>query len=167
VDSVDERTQAQLAAIGEIHGLLERDGIDHWLFGGWAVDFHVGEVTRPHDDVDLAVWADDHSRIADLLCASGWAHAPQADEDGGTGYERRSVRVELTFLVRYEDDSIRISLRAGAFPFAGGAFGGELLTLDGQSCLILERDSLVGMKSSARDDPEDQAKDASDLSALT
>jgi hypothetical protein len=167
VDSVDERTQAQLAAVDEIHRLLEREGIDHWLFGGWAVDFHAGAITRPHDDVDLAVWADDHDRIAELLHRSGWTHAPYADEDGGTGYERGPVRVELTFLVRHEDGSIRISLRAGAFPFAGGAFGGELLTLAGQRCHVLERDSLVGMKSSPRADSEDQAKDASDLSALT
>jgi hypothetical protein len=27
----------------------------YWLFGGWAVDFHAGRVTRDHADIDLAV----------------------------------------------------------------------------------------------------------------
>ncbi len=31
-----------------------------------------GAITRPHDDVDIAVWRDDVPRIAALLAASGW-----------------------------------------------------------------------------------------------
>ena len=45
----------QLAALEELHRLLERHRIEYWLFGGWAVDFHTGTVTRPHDDLDMAV----------------------------------------------------------------------------------------------------------------
>ena len=88
-------------------------GIDYWLFGGWAVDFYAGEVTRPHDDVDIAVWLDDHTRIAELLEANGWRHAPEEDEDGGTGYQRNGVRLELTFLVRDDDGEVYIPLRSG------------------------------------------------------
>jgi aminoglycoside-2''-adenylyltransferase len=46
----------QLAALARLHEQLERHGIEYWLFGGWAVDFHAGSVTRPHDDLDIAVW---------------------------------------------------------------------------------------------------------------
>ena len=141
--------------------------MDHWLFGGWAVDFHAGSVTRPHDDVDLAVWAEDAERIDDLLRKAGWRHAPEPDEDGGTGYERDGVRVELTFLVRDADDRICIRLGAGAFPFAGGAFETELLELAGRPCSVLGRAAVVAMKSGARGDPDDQAKDASDLATLS
>jgi hypothetical protein len=90
--------QVQLSALAETHELLTRSGIDYWLFGGWAVDFHVGSITRAHDDIDVAVWLEDHERIAGLLEAEGWKHAPEADEDGGTGYERDAVRLELTFV---------------------------------------------------------------------
>jgi hypothetical protein len=166
VDVHDPRSDAQLAAIGEVHELLEREGIEHWLFGGWAVDFHAGALTRPHDDVDLAVWADDGERIAGLLRCTGWSHAPEPDEDGGTGYERGGVRVELTFLVRDGEGRVCIRLHAGAFPFAGGAFATERLALAGRSCRILERRALVAMKAGRRDDPEDAAKDAGDLKTL-
>ncbi len=49
----------QLAALARLHDLFEQAGIDHWLFGGWAVDFHLGAVTRAHDDLDIAVWLRD------------------------------------------------------------------------------------------------------------
>jgi hypothetical protein len=65
----------QLAAFAQTHELLTRSGVDYWLFGGWAVDFHVGSITRVHDDIDVAVWLDDHDRIARLLEAVGWNHA--------------------------------------------------------------------------------------------
>jgi hypothetical protein len=48
----------QLEALADIHRLFQRDGIEYWLFGGWAVDFHAGAVTRPHADLDIAIWAD-------------------------------------------------------------------------------------------------------------
>ena len=56
---VSQLADRQLAALAQVASLLDSNGFDHWLFGGWAVDFRVGAVTRSHDDVDLAVWADD------------------------------------------------------------------------------------------------------------
>jgi hypothetical protein len=78
----------QLAAIQEVHERLEAAGLPYWLFGGWAVDFYAGGATREHFDVDIAVWLDDVPQIRRLLEADGWLHAPEPDEDGGTGFER-------------------------------------------------------------------------------
>jgi len=103
----------QLAALARIHELLERHGIEYWLFGGWAVDFHAGSVTRPHDDLDIAVWLKDHNRIAALLAADGWKHAPEEGEDGYTGYERGAVRLELAFLARGVKGQVYTPLREG------------------------------------------------------
>ena len=44
----------QLSDIAEFARLFEDAALDYWLFGGWAVDFHVGEVTRAHGDIDRA-----------------------------------------------------------------------------------------------------------------
>jgi len=52
-------SEEQLAGLAGLHELLERHAIEYWLFGGWAVDFHAGSVTRAHDDLDLAVWPRD------------------------------------------------------------------------------------------------------------
>ena len=90
-------SRRQLAALARVLRLLDRRGIDSWLFGGWAVDFHLGVVTRTHADLDLAVWASDLERIAALLLGDGWSHAPEEGEDGYTGYERYGVRVGARF----------------------------------------------------------------------
>jgi hypothetical protein len=93
----------QLAALARIHELLDGQGIEYWLFGGWAVDFHAGSVTQPHDDLDIAVWLKDHNRIAALLAAEGWRHAPEGHQDGYTRYERGALRLELAFLAASEE----------------------------------------------------------------
>jgi lincosamide nucleotidyltransferase A/C/D/E len=43
------------ADVLEILGLLERAGVQPWVDGGWGVDALLGEQTRPHDDLDLAI----------------------------------------------------------------------------------------------------------------
>ena len=68
----------QLAALASVIEALTDRGIDYWLFGGWAVDFYAGKVTGPHDDVDLAVWLEDHDHVAELLDSFGLLRACQS-----------------------------------------------------------------------------------------
>jgi Aminoglycoside-2''-adenylyltransferase len=147
--------------------ILERAGIDYWLFGGWAVDFYVGEVTRSHDDLDLAVWLADVQPIAELMENEGWRHAPQEDEDGGTGYEREGVRLELTYLVRDDDGRILTPLRTGQAPWSPEALGSDVRELDGVRARLVGLGPLRRGKSNARDDPEDAAKDVADFGRLS
>jgi hypothetical protein len=156
---------AQLAALADVHELLEQHGIDYWLFGGWAVDFYAGAVTRPHDDVDIAIWLKDHARIADLLAANGWTHAPHEDEDGGTGYERSGVRLELTFLER-DDGGVFIPLRSGRASWTDD-LGGKVGVLNGVRARLIALAVLTRGKSRARDDPGDAAKDRADSATLS
>jgi dihydrofolate reductase len=158
---------AQLRALASVSSLLACEHIDHWLFGGWAVDFHAGRITRPHTDVDLAVWLDDAERIAGLLDASDWRHAPEPEEDGGTGFERGGVRVELTYLTR-RNGRIVVPLRDGEAAFPDGAFGRDERTLHGVSTRVIALSALLHEKSSTpRDEPQDATKDAADAEILS
>jgi predicted nucleotidyltransferase len=159
-------TSRQLSALARVTHRLEEAGIEYWLFGGWAVDFHVGSVTRPHDDVDLAVWLADVPRIADLLEADGWRHAPDEDEDGGTGYERDGVRLELTYLVR-EGDAVFTPLREGRGTWSEEALGSDVAELEGVRARLVALEALRRGKSQPRDDPADAAKDRADFERLT
>ena len=150
-----------------MHELLDRHGIEYWLFGGWAVDFYAGSVTRPHDDVDIAVWLDDHVRIAGLLAAEGWEHAPEPEGDGGTGYERGAVRLELTFLVRGEGGKTFIPLRDGPSRWPGEPLGNDVAELDGVRARIVGLAVLKRSKSQAREDPADARKDRADSATLS
>ncbi|MGZ4348826.1 MAG: phage tail sheath subtilisin-like domain-containing protein [Gaiellaceae bacterium] len=159
--------QHQLSALDETHELLTRSGIDYWLFGGWAVDFHVGSITRPHDDIDIAVWLDDRDRIARWLEAEGWKHAPDADEDGGTGYERAAVRLELTFVVRGPEGKVYVPLRAGRVLWFDGPPSVDVAQMAGVRARVLGLAELKRGKSRARDDPGEAAKDRADFAALS
>jgi hypothetical protein len=157
----------QLSAIAQTHELLTRGGIDYWLFGGWAVDFQAGSVTRSHDDIDIAVWLDDHDRISRLLGAEGWTHAPEPDEDGGTGYERDSVRLELTFLVPGDGGEVYIPLRAGRVLWSDVPMSTDLLELFGAPARVLGLAELKRGKSRSRDDPVEAEKDRADFATLS
>jgi hypothetical protein len=163
---VTSGAEDQLAALGRVAARLEAASIDYWLFGGWAVDFYVGAITRAHDDVDLAVWLADAARLAALFADDGWEHAPLPDEDGGTGYERGGVRLELTFLVRGEDGAVSTPFEAGAARWAPGTFVNDVRELRGVSARVVALEALARGKAYARDDVEDAAKDRADFASL-
>jgi len=160
-------SERQLAALAAVDGLFEKAGLRYWLFGGWAVDFYAGSITRPHSDVDIAVWLDDHPRIAALLDGDGWRHAPEPDEDGGTGYERAGVRLELTFLVRDEDRRVVTPLRTFVAVWPDGAFGDAVGALEGVRARLIGLEALTHGKSTPRDDPVEAARDRADFDVLS
>ena len=162
------RTAArQLSELARIATLLDGQSIAYWLFGGWAVDFYAGRITRPHDDVDLAVWRADLPRIVELLESDGWSHAPYPDEDGGTGYERAGVRLELTYLVRKDDGTVVLPMHDREVKWPEGTFGDDLRELFGVEARIISLSTLALGKSSPRDDPDDAAKDRADFAVLS
>ena len=157
----------QLAALGRVASTLEDAGIAYWLFGGWAVDLYVGSVTRAHDDIDMLVWLDDLPRISELLRADGWRHAPRQDDDGGTGYERGAVRLELTYLVRAGDGTIYTPLSEGRVEWPEEALGSDYRELQEVRARLIGLGPLTSGKSWARDDPDDAAKDRADHARLS
>ena len=157
---------AQLAALASIVGALDHHGVEYWLFGGWAVDFHVGRVTRAHEDIDLAVWMQDHDRVDRLLASDGWTHAPEEGEDGYTGYERGGVRLELAFLARDEGGAVYTPLEDGRGSWPEGTFGDDVAGLEGVRARVIGRSALRADKAQTHDDPRVAAKDRADLQTL-
>ncbi|MFN2489488.1 MAG: nucleotidyltransferase domain-containing protein [Actinomycetota bacterium] len=164
---MDKVGSAQLYALARVHDLLEGAEIAYWLFGGWAVDFHAGSVTRAHDDVDILVWLEDLPRISQLLEADGWRHASSEDDDGGTGYERGTVRLELTYLVRDSEGRIFTPLRHGRAPWSEETLADDVLELLGVRSHVVGLAPLTRGKSWPRDDPEETAKDSADFNVLS
>jgi hypothetical protein len=164
---MDEQGSRQLQALARVRELLDEAGLAFWVFGGWAVDFHAGRVTRAHDDVDIAVWQKDVPSIARLLMADGWRHAPSSDDDGGTGYERGGVRLELTYLVRSDDGRVVTPLRNGNVSWPKDALADDVRELEGVRARVMGLAALRAWKSAARDDPDDAVKDRADFEVLS
>ena len=59
--------------------LLEQNRIDVWIDGGWGVDALLGEQTRAHNDLDIAIRHRDVDRLRTLLEARGYKDAPRPD----------------------------------------------------------------------------------------
>jgi hypothetical protein len=49
-----------------VHSLLSSLTVPWWVTGGWAIDLAVGQVTRPHDDVDVVLLERDEHALRHL-----------------------------------------------------------------------------------------------------
>ncbi|HEX8888342.1 MAG TPA: nucleotidyltransferase family protein [Pyrinomonadaceae bacterium] len=63
----------------EIVQLLERSQIEVYIDGGWCVDALLGEQTRPHEDLDIAIQHKDVAQVRALLEARGYRDVPRDD----------------------------------------------------------------------------------------
>ncbi len=59
--------------------LMEENGIDFHLDGGWGVDALLGLQTRSHEDLDIAVQHKDVPAVRGLLEARGYREFPSPD----------------------------------------------------------------------------------------
>lgn len=62
-----------------LYDLLEREGIKIWIDGGWAVDALIGEQTREHADLDVALETRFLGRLRDVLAERGFQLIPRDD----------------------------------------------------------------------------------------
>ena len=156
----------QLTALADLDHLFRHHALAYWLFGGWAVDFHAGRVTREHADIDIAVWQRDSARLAELLRDASWIHRPQAGEDGYTCYERQGIRLEVAFLARDELGHVYTPVQNGRGEWPSNSFGDDIAELHGVHVRVMSRDALIADKSTLQADAEVAAKDRADVASL-
>ncbi len=99
--------------------LFERHGIDVVVDGGWGVDALLGEQTRPHNDLDIAIQHEDVPTLRALLEVQGYSEVPRDDswacnfvmgDDKGHEVDIHSFAFDehgnLIFGVQYPFDSL-------------------------------------------------------------
>ena len=156
----------QLEAIASLGAALGAAGIEHWLFGGWAVDLWVGEITRPHDDIDVAAWRADYEAIGTALLGAGWRHTPVADEVVGTRYQLGTAQVEFTFLVLDDDGRVVVPLPGAPIVVSATPLGSASRQLRGVTARTFPLALLRSGKETAREGPVEGAKDRADRESL-
>jgi lincosamide nucleotidyltransferase A/C/D/E len=67
------------AAVVEFYQAIHELGIVLWVDGGWSVDALLGEQTRPHADLDIAIEERYVPRLRDWLAARGYRDVERDD----------------------------------------------------------------------------------------
>lgn len=70
----------QLSTVINLCRAFERAGLAFWVDGGWGVDALLGEQTRPHSDLDLAVHFADISRFERALEPLGYRRLDRPED---------------------------------------------------------------------------------------
>ena len=63
----------------DLYSSLENLGIRIWVDGGWGVDALLGEQTRPHADLDIAIQQKDLPALRELLAGRGYEDVERDD----------------------------------------------------------------------------------------
>jgi ribosomal protein S18 acetylase RimI-like enzyme len=145
---------------------LDDAGLDHWFFGGWAVDLWVGRLTRPHDDIDVLVWRRDEPRADEALTASGWVHAPTPEDLVGTSYVRDGYELQLTFVVAGDGGGVVVPVPDQPIALSEGDLAFARREVSDVSVRVLTLEMMLAIKGSPRPDVVGGAKDRADLEAL-
>lgn len=139
--------EAQLRAVAEISEVAARENIAVWLRGGWAMDFTLGRVTRPHADVDWFCFAADADRLGSALVALGFTGYGEGLRELQRDYLRDGVDVGVALLGR--DAAGRVVVPAG--PYAGAPWPDGMLDavpgrLGALSCPVISAAAQIEIK---------------------
>ncbi len=119
---MDAVAAQQLAVIKQAHALLSEACVDHWLFGGWGVDFLVGYVTRPHSDIEFVVWRQDIARIRSLVGGLGYRERPGDHPVFRADFDTDAGLLSMVYIERDARGDIVTPGVFSRFPWAEDAF---------------------------------------------
>ena len=63
----------------DLYKLFEEHEISIVIDGGWGIDALIGEQTRKHDDLDIAIEHKDVPKVRELLAERGYRDIPRED----------------------------------------------------------------------------------------
>ncbi len=165
----DNTAAIHLALIDEVASVLSDAGIDHWLFGGWAVDFLVGQTTRTHSDVEFVAWHRDLPAITRILQTSGYSPIGVRYPDDGAAFSKNDQRLGFIFIDETADGQIVTPGRWGDWPWPEGSFAGVRGRLGDIELPVVSLEGQLETKENYHRQPEGRPlrkKDRSDIQHL-
>jgi hypothetical protein len=166
---MNEATTAQLRLIVEIRAALDAAGIAWWLYGGWAMDFHLGEVTRDHSDIEAFVWLSDAAAAKDALARAGFAAPPGIHPDEAQPFLKNGQEVGVWYLVSGEDGFVHTPGRWQDWPWPHGSFDEARMRIGDVEVPVMSVEGLLYMKVGFAQHPHGaplREKDRADIARL-
>jgi lincosamide nucleotidyltransferase A/C/D/E len=85
-----------------IYFLLNGAGVELWIDGGWSVDALLGQQTRPHKDLDIALRWKDTPTLRQVLGAQGYQEVRQDSQWNFVLADQNGYEVDVHAFVRDE-----------------------------------------------------------------
>jgi lincosamide nucleotidyltransferase A/C/D/E len=141
---------ARAADVLRVLDLLDAAGIEAWLDGGWAVDALLGEQTREHNDLDLAIRVEDRARYDEVMTAAGFrAVSSDVAGDGCIDVDVHGVDLDVT---RVDERGVEVY---GGVAYEAGEFIG-VGTILGRAVACCSAASLVRYHTTYEPDEDDR-----------
>lgn len=112
----------ELDLIRTLQRALDAAGVSWWLFGGWALDALLGEITRPHGDVEVWVAKSDSERSEQALRKAGLRLLATQPAEESKEYECAGLTCSTAFFVAQADGSFAPEGRWSDWRFPPGSF---------------------------------------------
>ncbi|MGV3467194.1 MAG: nucleotidyltransferase domain-containing protein [Heyndrickxia sp.] len=96
-EDLDVQLKSQLKVLREISTIFKEIDAEFYLRGGWAIDFLLGEITRPHSDIDIVTWIIDREQLENALLTLGYEQIPVKEEFRNRQSDFRKDTVDVTF----------------------------------------------------------------------
>ncbi|HEV2590259.1 MAG TPA: hypothetical protein VGU02_00070 [Gaiellaceae bacterium] len=136
-DSSSVIQDSHLAVIRDATAILSRARVEHWLTGGWAVDFLYGEVSRSHKDIDLVIRARDAEAAVAALSASLFEQLEPSYPDERLEFTRDGVTVELIFITSDARGRLVTPGRWAQWPWPSDTLSGPVGQIGTLSCRLV------------------------------
>ncbi len=143
---MNDATAIQLLLIEAIRDVLDAADVEWGVFGGWAMDFSIGEVTRDHADIELFVWQQDAQRAKEALLRAGFAAPAALHPDEGQPFLKDGQELGVWYLVRDETGAVSTPGRWADWPFPAGAFDEPRVRLGDMEAPAMSAEGLLEMK---------------------
>jgi hypothetical protein len=127
----------QLQLLADIHQLLADTRVEHWLAGGWGIDFALGKITRQHMDIDFAIWKDDWQRVEDLLLKHAFDRQNSDFPEESGRILKVECEIEFYLLQKTSNGEIIIGGRWADWPFPEGSFRTTVGLIGGVVCPVM------------------------------
>lgn len=102
------QTETQLKLLKEVSAICASIECRFWLRGGWAIDFLLGKVTRPHDDIDMITWIQNREQLERILAEAGYEQTSVKEEFRGrqSDFSKDGVDITFGYITNTHDGSI-------------------------------------------------------------
>jgi hypothetical protein len=166
---MNDSQQIQLQIIRQVATLLQGVAIPHWLFGGWAIDFQLGEVTRIHDDIEFLIWQRDAPQIASILVQNQYEPYSGGYLEEMSIFFKQAQKLEFDHLTQNAQGKVVVAGRWADWILPQRFFDAPPATLQDITCPVFSVEGLLAIKQGYADHPAGtplREKDVMDIQRL-